>query len=236
MDKEKDIPKVEYTEFNNENQLELLPKEIKEGRIHSDFLVVHPTGKYPVCGAPTKNETTKEKGHYYCLMIAGFGTDHVGKGFCKYHGGSGGKKITGKYSKYLKTEKLQKKHADFMYDGKILSLNEEIAVLRALLTEYLTAKQEFEKKSKDKKLDEKIRKEYLKSYVSSFSRIESLITDITRVVEAKNKIENGEKHTIRVEVLHFVTVQIIQVIKKYVSDPDTLKKIGSELQNLQLPE
>jgi hypothetical protein len=236
MGEETNIPTIPYTEVNGK-QLELLPKELREGKMHKDFVLTHPTGGYPVCGAQTKNDATKEKGHYYCLMVAGFGTDHVGLGCCKYHGGSGGKKVTGKYSKYLKADKLQKKHEDFMYDPKILSLNEEIAILRTLLTELLAMKYDLEKKWKnEKKYTEDERKKFFKGYGATFNKIESLVSDISRIVETKNKIENGEKHTVRVEVLHFVTVQIIQVIKKYVDNPEVLKQIGYELKNLRLPE
>ena len=37
------------------------------------------------CGAHTKHNHDKNGGR--CQMPAGFGTDHVGEGRCKYHGG-----------------------------------------------------------------------------------------------------------------------------------------------------
>lgn len=41
-----------------------------------------PTKKLPLCGAK------KKQGPGTCTKVAGFGTDHVGTGHCKWHGGS----------------------------------------------------------------------------------------------------------------------------------------------------
>jgi hypothetical protein len=42
---------------------------------------------YNICGAKMNERRAKERGHPLCQNPAGKGTDHVGLGRCKYHGG-----------------------------------------------------------------------------------------------------------------------------------------------------
>ena len=238
-----ELPKVQYEDINNV-QLDLLPQELQEGKIHQDFVIVHPTGKYPVCGHLTRNEVTRESGHQYCLRPAGWGTDHQGRGFCKLHGGTGAPKTArGRYSKYLQFDKMVERHEKFMYDPEILSLNEEIAVLRSMLVELLESKdeimyqcKEFESKETTDKDIVRQHEDLQRRYRGMFTKIQQLISRITTVIETKNKIENGEKHTIRVEMLYLVIVQIQEVLKAHITDPKLLKDIGEDLKKLKLPQ
>lgn len=236
MSDEKEIQKVPY-DVLNQNQLDLLPPELLEGKIHEDFIVTHPQLGYVVCGHKTRNSETHENGHYYCLRSAGWGTDHPGKGFCKLHGGTGANKTAGgRYSKYIQTTPLQQKHIELMRDPEILNLSEEIAVLRTVLTELLELKDKLVKEMADANADPAARLLAEKKFFGTLSFMQDNIDKITRVVETKNRIENGEKHVIRVELIQLVLVQITGIIKKYITDKEVLKHIASDLKTLQLPE
>jgi hypothetical protein len=83
-----------------------------------------------MCGAKTRAGTP-------CQQPSGWGTDHVGQGRCKLHGGkSTGRPIThGRYSLNHRA-KLAEKAATFE-DANFGDLQAEINLLRALLQEYL---------------------------------------------------------------------------------------------------
>lgn len=82
------------------------------------------------CGAKTRAGTP-------CQQIAGWGTDHVGNGRCKLHGGkSTGRPIThGRYSLNHRAA-LAEKAATFE-DANFGDLQAELNLLRALLQEYI---------------------------------------------------------------------------------------------------
>src|SRR4051812_17466685 len=77
---------------------------------------------YVTCGARTKNGEL-------CQNIAGKGTDHVGEGKCRSHGGSTPIKH-GIYSKVRGT--LGKRIHEIKNDPNIYELTSELALLKAL--------------------------------------------------------------------------------------------------------
>jgi len=83
-----------------------------------------------ICGAKTRAGTP-------CQQVSGWGTDHVGQGRCKLHGGkSTGRPIThGRYSLNHRT-KLAEKAATFE-SANFGDLHAELNLLRALLQEYI---------------------------------------------------------------------------------------------------
>ncbi len=82
------------------------------------------------CGAKTKSGTP-------CQQPAGWGTEHVGEGRCKLHGGNAGRPPThGRYSVRAK-EALQDKVEAFRQDPQIGTLWDELALQRAILQNYL---------------------------------------------------------------------------------------------------
>ena len=54
---------------------------------------------FGICGYPSYDIDGNIK---ICRLRAGFGTNHVGEGMCRLHGGVGRPSVTGKGSKYLK--------------------------------------------------------------------------------------------------------------------------------------
>lgn len=87
------------------------------------------TDRADTCGAETRGGTP-------CELPAGWGTDHPGEGRCKHHGGAGGRPPEhGLYS-----ETARKGLTDKIREAKeqpIGELTEEMAVVRALLGDYL---------------------------------------------------------------------------------------------------
>jgi hypothetical protein len=83
-----------------------------------------------VCGAKTRQGTA-------CQRPAGWGTQHVGQGRCKLHGGNAGRPVEhGRYS-VTRRRSLQEKIAVFYNDPATGDLRSELALLRALLQDYL---------------------------------------------------------------------------------------------------
>lgn len=71
-----------------------------------------------------------------CQQPAGWGTNHVGQGRCKLHGGNAGAPIkTGRYS--IKRQELARKAQEFSSDTTPGDLTGELILMRALLQDYL---------------------------------------------------------------------------------------------------
>ena len=84
---------------------------------------------FPTCGA------TKRQGGGPCTQKAGWGTDHVGEGKCKLHGGS--KPIKhGRYSTVLRSS-VRDLAETFESDPDPLNLLPELAQTRAIYQDYL---------------------------------------------------------------------------------------------------
>lgn len=82
-----------------------------------------------LCGAKTRAGGT-------CQQPAGWGTQHVGNGRCKLHGGNAGAPIkTGRYS--IKRQELARKAQQFASDTTPGDLTGELVLMRALLQDYL---------------------------------------------------------------------------------------------------
>jgi hypothetical protein len=76
----------------------------------------------------------------YCKKPAGWGTDHVGEGRCKLHGGNSLKGrehpgyIDGVHSKYSKLPGyLTEAYQNMLEDRDLLNMHEDIALLRAII-------------------------------------------------------------------------------------------------------
>jgi hypothetical protein len=85
-----------------------------------------------ICGATTRDGAP-------CKRVAGWGTSHLGEGRCKAHGGADGSGRPIKHGLYSKAarsglaERIQRAR-----NRPIGELEDEVAVLRALLDDYLS--------------------------------------------------------------------------------------------------
>lgn len=76
-------------------------------------------------------EPGSHAGEGYCKRKAGWGTDHLGQGRCKFHGGSSPVRH-GRYARYLSTD-LGDEIDRLMEDPDPLDMEEELATARVLL-------------------------------------------------------------------------------------------------------
>lgn len=98
-----------------------------------------------ICGATTRNGSK-------CQRPAGWGTDQD-EGRCKQHGGSGGRPP--KHGRYAaeRSESLQRKIQEYRKDPNPSEMWEELALLRAVLQEWLTDMDEVTEESVSVLLD-----------------------------------------------------------------------------------
>lgn len=84
---------------------------------------------YAKCGAKTR-------GGKKCPQKAGWGTNHVGIGKCRKHGGKSGTLTHGRYSKYLKS-RIGKLFDAMEADPDPLNILPDLAVTRALFIDFI---------------------------------------------------------------------------------------------------
>ena len=83
-----------------------------------------------LCGAETRSGAP-------CKQPAGWGTEHVGRGRCKLHGGNAGRPVKhGRYSVKARSG-LEEKIRQYREDENPAEQWDELALLRALLQEWL---------------------------------------------------------------------------------------------------
>lgn len=158
-----------------------------------------------LCGARARTA-----GGRPCQRPAGWGTDHPGSGRCKFHGGAstGPKSGPGLYRRKL-TPELQAIYDQFLTDPNLKRLDEEVALVKALIV------QAIEKKYQPDEITE-------------------LVERLSRVVKRKVEIEEGLKLHVHVDQINFVVNQVVQVIERHVSDPAIRAAIAGDLRGITL--
>lgn len=161
------------------------------------------------CGANLKN------GSGHCTQPAGWGTDHVGEGRCKLHGGKtprgadsphfvhGARSI---YMRNVKAEIAQK--VDAFLDADPFDLTEELALARGLLEDFLS----------------KI--EYPMTDAQR-GAVMMLIDRIGKTVERVNRIKNDSALT-AAEITYLAT-RAADVVARYIDDPTEQKAFIQDL-------
>ena len=177
-----------------------------------------PASIVPRCNAETR-EGTK------CQQPAGAGTDHYGKGRCRYHGGSNGTKLThGRYSGLL-NESLSSLVSHFESDADILNTESDIALLRSLTHRFIADYEAWlpavlawhESYSEGKVGPSKPVK------IMDLSEAHKLLDTLTKAVERERKARAA--NAISARDLYRIMNEIGRVIETYVEDKDTLLKI-----------
>lgn len=148
---------------------------------------------YPKCGAKTR--TTGKP----CKKPQGWGTQHVGFGKCRLHGGATPIKH-GRYS-LVHRQSLQAKVSEFLADPAPGDLSSELALTRALLQDYLN------RFGEDVALP-----------MTSIKHINDMVEQIGKTVERISRILNQTALTqAEVQVLQ---VTIADLLLRYMDDPD----------------
>lgn len=155
------------------------------------------------CGAKTRAGSP-------CLQPAGWGTEHVGSGRCKLHGGNGGRPpIHGRYATVLKG-RLREKFELLNTDEDPLNILPELQVQRTLLMDYLGRFEE----------GMVVTGESLK-IISDLSN--DVVNTATKIVKTRN-----EMALTAVEV-KFLQAGIIALLDEFIPDPDRKRAFVARL-------
>lgn len=155
----------------------------------------------------------------YCKRPAGAGTSHPGKGRCKLHGGCspGQPPKSGKlrYSDYVPTA-IVEKYEEFCDEdrGDILSLDNEIALIRAKITSIELANQ-----------DGRYNKDLI-----------HMTELVRRLVETKQRVETEVKNKTTLDITMKIVDLFIDIVERTVQDMSLKKTIAGELRRLNETE
>lgn len=161
-------------------------------------------GKY--CGAKTRSGGK-------CKRPAGWGTEHPGDGRCKLHGGASPRGVaspnfkTGLYSRYL-PDAIQQKVQTFL-DADPLELISEMALLRALLAEYVG------------------RFDGIAPTARDIALLADLAERVGKFSERINKMRNESALT-GAEVA-FLATRVADIVVRYIDDPDQQRAFVRDL-------
>lgn len=149
----------------------------------------------------------------YCKKQAGWGTTHFGKGRCKLHGGccTGVKSGKLRYSDFVPTD-IVEKYEEFSVEDKveILSLDSEIGLIRAKLTDLVNRNQS-----------------------GIFNKDLLQFTELLRrLVETKQKMEEGITRKVTIEITMKLVEKVIEVIDKNIPDVLLKQRIAGDLRRL----
>lgn len=158
------------------------------------------------CEAKTRSGTP-------CKQKAGWGTEHVGEGRCKLHGGNAGRPIIhGRYSvKHL--ESLQEKHIQFLNDPEAGNLLPELALLRALFQDFIDRFGE-----------------PLRLSIEHRGHARDMILDISKLVERIARIRNQTALT--AAEIQLIYVKLGEIVVEYIPDDRLIEffdKLGAAL-------
>lgn len=162
-----------------------------------------------ICGAKTKKDGSP------CKKPAGWGTDHVGIGKCKLHGGASPVKH-GLYSKYT-GHRLAEMVDKLSNDEELLDLRKTIALQQSLILSIL----------------EKLDSGELEFNQSIAKTLNSLADKLGRNVERRQKVEEGEKYVLEVREVQNIVNQVVMIVKDEIEDPKVVKKIAGKLQEVK---
>ncbi len=149
-----------------------------------------------------------------CTHEAGYGTDHVGTGACKYHGGA--KKTptitTGKHAIQTKKRLADKIETYLMKSrDELLDLTEQLAATRAIFDEFMM---------KFPTTDDE-------SYGLWFNRFNLLVSTLGTLVEKISRVDT--RNTLTAAQVLYLRATMIDILLKYVPDPDMRERVVREI-------
>lgn len=141
----------------------------------------------------------------YCTLDAGWGTDHVGVGACRKHGGSTPLK-TGEYAEAA-TVRLGDAYQRFREDPKLATIDREIAILRGIMEKRMT--------------DE-----------GPTEDVADLVERVVRAVDIL--LKHQAKFGLTMETFNRVTGQMGVIVAKHVTSPEILGAIQRDWDEIRL--
>jgi len=177
-----------------------------------------PTTAFPKKDSDTHCNGKLHRQDGYCQRPAGWGTPHAGSGRCKLHGGCCTGRGSGqlRYSDFLPTTLIEK-YEEFASetDVDMKSLNAEIAMIRAKIANLSNTTTGFNIATNDSK-------------ILQFTEL------LRRLVETKQKVEEGIKSKVSIEVAIKVVDNFISIVEKRVQDAETKRLIADDMRRLDL--
>ncbi len=179
---------------------------------------------YDQCGAKTRAGTP-------CKYPAGRGTNHVGEGRCKHHGGSSPSK-SGRYSK-IKREGIKTLIEQYEADPDPLSLLPELAATRALFQDYIERYDEWmvafldwHASWGDEDGTPKPRK------VMDLADAYKLLSEVSKIVARIEKVKS-DNHVTRADLCRIMQ-EMGRTVDRYVDDNSTKEKIRDDWLSIRL--
>lgn len=162
---------------------------------------------YTVCGARNRELIP-------CANRAGKGTDHVGSGRCKYHGGNN-QNVTAKQYKHGRFSKIKADHPmlrekmeQLSGDNDVFDLRNEILKIRAI-AEIMADQEEWLATAK-------------------------MAVDVSKIIERLHNIEVGRRYVISIENVGVIINAVQEAIFRHVPDEYTRHLIAQELSSTRL--
>ena len=174
----------------------------------------------------------------YCRKEAGWGTDHLGKGRCKLHGGSSTGPHSGKllYSDFVPA-KVVELYENFtvMSPQEIKSLNNEIAIIRSKIA-FLERKGDEVQQRNEQKRKVGLQPEEKFEDEDIYDRnIVGMIELLRRCVETKQKVEEEIKSKVTIEIVLNFTNEIIKIIDELINDKVLKVQLAQRMRGIQIP-
>ena len=144
----------------------------------------------------------------YCELPAGWGTDHVGEGRCKLHGGASPVRH-GLYSKVTK-HRLADRIAEVREREDLLELREQVAVQVSVVQEYLAGLAEGEFTADDAKT------------------VSKLVDEVSRNIERLKKLEKDEELVFEATEIQVVLARVVTVVRQ-VAGAEAAHAVGERL-------
>jgi hypothetical protein len=147
-----------------------------------------------------------------CSQPAGWGTDHVGTGRCRFHGGATPRGadsphfVHGGYSGYIQDQIAEKVRV--FENADPFDLTHELALTRALLADFIS----------------RIETPYA---ASALETISLLVDRIRKIVESINRIKNDSALT--AAEITYLAARSAEVVTRYIDDPVRQKAFIQEL-------
>lgn len=138
-----------------------------------------------------------------CSLPKGFGTKHLGKGNCKFHGG-----LNRSYIESL-PDNLQETYQDYLNEGEITSLNREIALLRTKI------------------------EDLMENHPERTNSLRQLMNSLLSAIEKEKLLREERTNQLKKEVFNQFVVKISATIKNVVTDKILLKQLSEELKAIE---
>ena len=194
---------------HNKEKMPVLTKPTQEERSILDQQIADIEAKkgYKICGARNRELVP-------CGNKAGKGTDHIGEGRCRNHGGMN-QNITAKQYKHGRFSKIKTEHPmlrakmeQLAGDHDVFDLRDEILKIRAI-AEIMAEQEEWLATAK-------------------------MAVDVSKVIERLHNIEVGRRYVISIENVGVIISAVEEAIFRHVPDEYTRHLIAQELKNTRL--